>query len=100
MQNNTCKVLDNEYNIIKGFCRYFFCKERDMEKDYDYGDVIEHLGMRFYVIGGNLNDWICIEGHSFHVCLLTKTKITKLVGKSDKEIRISTVIIRRDGDED
>lgn len=33
-----------------------------------------------------------------------KTKTTKLVGKSDidfgKEIRISTVIIRRDGDED
>ena len=45
-----------------------------MEKNYDYGDVIEHLGMRFYVIGGNLNDWICIEGHSFHVCLLPKNK--------------------------
>lgn len=94
MQNNTCKVLDNEYNIIKELCRYFFCKEIDMERSYEYGDVIEYLGVRYYVIGGNLNDWICINGHSFCVCLLPKTKITKLIGKSNidfgKEIRITT----------
>jgi hypothetical protein len=28
-----------------------------MEKNYEYGDVIEYLGLRYYVIGGNMNDW-------------------------------------------
>ena len=79
--------------LLKGFAS-IFCKEMRMERNYEYGDVIEYLGLRYYVIGGNMNDWICINGHSFNVCLLPKSKITKLIGKSEidfgKEIRIVT----------
>lgn len=65
-----------------------------MEKNYGYGDVIEYLGLRYYVIGWDADKWICINGYSFNVCTLPKSKITKLIGKSEidfgKEIRIVT----------
>lgn len=83
MQNNACKVAENMYNIIKGLCKYFFCKEIAMERNYEYGDVIECLGVRYYVISDALDRLICINGYSFRVCILPKTKIIKLIGKSE-----------------
>ena len=83
MQNNACKVAENVYNIIKGLCKYFFCKGIRMERNYEYGDVIECLGVRYYVISDVFDRLICINGYSFRVCILPKTKITKLIGKSE-----------------
>lgn len=54
-----------------------------MERNYEYGDVIECLGVRYYVISDVLDRLICINGYSFRVCILPKTKITKLIGKSE-----------------
>lgn len=81
MQNNACKVLDNVYNIIKGLRKYF-CKEMDMERSYKCGDVIEYLGVRYYVIGDVGEDWLCINGHTFNTCLLPKTKLSKFICES------------------
>lgn len=54
-----------------------------MERNYEYGDVIECLGVRYYVISDVLDRLICINGYSFRVCILPKTKIIKLIGKSE-----------------
>lgn len=54
-----------------------------MERNYEYGDVIECLGVRYYVISDALDRLICINGYSFRVCILPKTKIIKLIGKSE-----------------
>ena len=54
-----------------------------MERNYEYGDVIECLGVRYYVMGDVGEDWLCINGYSFSVCLFSKSKLSKLIGKSD-----------------
>ena len=69
--------------LLKGFASIFFCKEIRMERNYEYGDVIECLGVRYYVISDALDRLICINGYSFRVCILPKTKIIKLIGKSE-----------------
>ena len=54
-----------------------------MDRQYKYRDVIEYLGVRYYVMGDVGEDWLCINGYSFSVCLLPKSKLSKLIGKSD-----------------
>ena len=53
-----------------------------MEKDYKQGDIIEYLGVRYYVIGDTDDDWPCISGHTFRACYLPKSKITKFIGSA------------------
>lgn len=53
-----------------------------MDRQYKYGDVIEYLGVRYYVIGDVGEDWLCINGYSFGICLLSKSKLSKLIGES------------------
>lgn len=54
-----------------------------MNRQYKYRDVIEYLGVRYYVMGDVGEDWLCINGYSFGVCLFPKSKLSKLIGKSD-----------------
>ena len=84
--------------ILKGFASIFFCKEIRMEKNYEYGDVIEYLGRRYYVIGWDADKWICINGYSFNVCTLPKSKITKLIGKSKTDLIVTSFVGGENGD--
>jgi hypothetical protein len=68
--------------ILKGFASIFLCKEIDMERSYKCGDVIEYLGVRYYVVQDTGEDWLCINGHTFNACLLPKTKLSKFIGES------------------
>ena len=53
-----------------------------MDRQYKYRDVIEYLGVRYYVIGDVGEDWLCINGYSFGICLLSKSKLSKLIDES------------------
>ena len=53
-----------------------------MDRQYKYRDIIEYLGVRYYVMGDVGEDWLCINGYSFSVCLLPKSKLSKLIGES------------------
>lgn len=53
-----------------------------MDRQYRYRDIIEYLGVRYYVIGDVGEDWLCINGYSFGICLLSKSKLSKLIGES------------------
>ncbi len=67
--------------LLKGFAS-IFCKEMDMKRNYKCGDVIEYLGVRYYVIRDVGEDWLCINGHTFNDCLLPKTKLSKFICES------------------
>lgn len=54
-----------------------------MERSYKCGDVIEYLGVRYYVVQNAGEDWLCINGHTFNACLLPKTKLSKFIGESN-----------------
>ena len=53
-----------------------------MGKNYKRGDVIEYLGVRYYVLNGVAESWLCIDGYSFNATVIPKEKRTKLIGKS------------------
>ena len=60
-----------------------------MEKNYKRGDVIEYLGVRYYVlrecdyaIDGVAESWLCIDGYSFNIAIIPKEKRTRLIGRS------------------
>ena len=54
-----------------------------MDRQYKYRDIIEYLGVRYYVIGDVGEHWLCINGYSFSVCIFPKSKLSKLIGKSE-----------------
>lgn len=65
-----------------------------MEKNYKRGDVIEYLGVRYYVIKENDEDsWLCIDGHSFNATVIPKEKRTKLIGKSRIVLKYNSIYI-------
>lgn len=65
-----------------------------MEKNYKRGDVIEYLGVRYYVIKEKYGDsWLCIDGHSFNTTVIPKEKRTELIGKSRIVLKHGSIYI-------
>ena len=56
-----------------------------MDRQYKYRDIIEYLGVRYCVLdeSDNGESWECINGHTFDICQIPKSKITKYIGKSN-----------------
>ena len=50
-----------------------------MEKKYNRGDVIEYLGVRYYVIENDEDSWLCIDGYSFNITVILKTNSIMLL---------------------
>lgn len=55
-----------------------------MDKQYSFGDIIEYLGVRYYVLGvsDDGTSWECINGYTFDICQVPKSKITEYIGRS------------------
>ena len=53
-----------------------------MDREYFYRDIIERLGVRYYVLRELKDSYWCISGYSFEICYVPKGKLTKHVGKS------------------
>ena len=72
-----------------------------MGKNYKRGDVIEYLGVRYYVlrecdydaIDGVAESWMCIDGYSFNIAIIPKEKRTELIGKSRIVLKHDSVYI-------
>ena len=64
-----------------------------MEKNYKRGDVIEYLGVRYYVLNGVAESWLCIDGYSFNTTVIPKEKRTKLIGKSRIVLKHGSIYI-------
>lgn len=54
-----------------------------MERHYKYRDIIEYLGVRYYVLDESEDgkSWDCINGYTFDICQVPKSKITKYIGR-------------------
>ena len=68
--------------ISKGFASIFFVRRCEWIDNTNI-EIIEYLGVRYYVIGDVGEDWLCINGYSFSVCIFPKSKLSKLIGKSE-----------------
>ena len=64
-----------------------------MEKKYNRGDVIEYLGVRYYVIENDEDSWLCIDGYSFNITVIPKEKRTELIGKSRIVLKQGSIYI-------
>ena len=64
-----------------------------MEKNYKRGDVIEYLGVRYYVVENDEDSWLCIDGHSFNITVIPKEKLTELIGKSRIVLKHGSIYI-------
>ncbi len=64
-----------------------------MEKNYKRGDVIEYLGVRYYVVENDEDSWLCIDGHSFNITVIPKEKRTELIGKSRIVLKHGSIYI-------